>query len=70
MKPKLSLVAITLFNTTVSYANLFPSFPVPEYPARATGQFLAENQQQLGGFGDLMFPSTGLNHQKTWLFSS
>ncbi|WP_133127778.1 hypothetical protein [Legionella nagasakiensis] len=59
MKPKLSLVALALFNATASYANLLSSYPVSAYPARATGQFLAGDEQQLGGFGDLMIPLLG-----------
>lgn len=59
MKPRITLVAIALLNTTASHANLFLSKPGPVYPARITGQFLTGHDQQLGGFGDLMLPVMG-----------
>ncbi len=52
MKPSTSLVALSLLHT--SY--VFSTPDTPNYHPRATGQFLAGSNQQLGGFGDVMYP--------------
>lgn len=59
MKPVLSLLTLALFNIQSSHAAYFTNpmnMTDNRYPARATGQFLAGGNQQLGGFGDAMLP--------------